>query len=177
MGKIPFSPEQGAALEFALMRVEEDSGFWPTQKSFELVHSIEPSFAAELIILRKNDEGENEILLTIYHNRKAHYLDFEGKWHAPGGWVKCGDEDFNDACERIAERELTCNVNFIRKLGDYWWKPEEHPYGRPLSLLMLCEVEGAVDIHGECKFFPVKNLPENTIEVHRKFIEEFITIR
>jgi ADP-ribose pyrophosphatase YjhB (NUDIX family) len=156
--------------------VRKNGGYWPDQDTVELAHGCMPIFATELIILRKAQGGEHEILLEVYHHTRG-YPQFEGRWHAPGGYARTPDPDLEAVSNRVARRELGIGVRLVRMLGAEWWGIGEHPYGRPLSLLMLCEPLGLIPESEERGFFPVTELPQPMIEVHERFIKKFVPVR
>jgi len=157
------------------MKVRGVDGFWPDQDTMELAHGCYPAWATELIILRPGKNGENEILLTVYrHERK--YPQFEGKWHAPGGYGRITDRYIESTCNRIATREFGESVFVLNELGKEWWEPGEHPYGRPLSILMRCELVAPIKETDERQFFPIERLPQPMIEVHERFIKKFVPL-
>lgn len=147
-----------------LLQKSTEHGFWFSEKVFRALHGVVSFWAPELVITRKNHQ---EILLTPYEG----YFR-TGYWHIPGGFSQ-RNETIQQSCSRIAKRELGLDVRMQKVLGACKWTAREHPYGRPLSLYILCRSREPIREHGRMKFFPVRNLPRKTMPPHRKFIEQY----
>ncbi|HEY6879032.1 MAG TPA: NUDIX domain-containing protein [Polyangiales bacterium] len=104
-----------------------------------------------------------DVLLTPRHDRH-----WDG-WHLPGGFVGVG-ESLEDACARIARRELGVGATMERLVGHYTWT--DHPYASALSLLCLCRLEGEAQ---EGQFF--SELPANLIPQQRTLLERWWPVR
>ncbi len=136
---------------------------WLPENVFYALHGVVSMWAAELVIVRKRG-GQKEILLAPYEGifRKSY-------WHIPGGY-NLRDETIQQSCSRIARRELGFDVRIVKILDAYKWAATEHPYGRALSLYVLCEPVGKFKETSRLKFISAQNLPAKTMPVHRKFI-------
>lgn len=163
---VPFTQEEIADLERLLLRLKENNGFWPSEKTMRLAHNCIPHPATELVILRDGPK-DPQILLAVYSDAVE---KFKGLWHIPGGYMKWG-AGLQDSCNRIAQRELNMDVTYVYTIDAYQWKPEEHLYGSPVSIYAYCEVLGKVIESETLKWFSLKALPENMVEPHRNFVQ------
>ena len=144
-----------------ILRDIQRNKFWIPEEIFKEIHATFSMWAIEMIILR-----DDKILLT-----KAPGASL-GKWHLPGGYT-FWDEDINLSCRRISEREINLSVKPVKTLGVYKWEKDEHPYGRPLSVFMLCKPLEKIKESPSVKFFDMKKLPSPMISCQRKFVESF----
>lgn len=109
---------------------------------------------AELLL-----EREGRVLLTPREDE--HWR----AWHLPGGFVGCG-EGLDDACRRLALRELGIDVRLEGIVGHGCWP--DHPYASPLLLLCRCAFDAA-PAAGE--FFAEP--PEALIPRHRELLRAY----
>ena len=163
------SIKESRMLERLLAKVIATGGWWPNEKTFQLAHGIISAWAPELVILRKRNR-KNEILLTVYAGGAK---KFRGTWHLPGGYDSWRNPDITADCEAIAKRELGFGVRYLKVLGAYKWKLNEHPYGRPLSLYALCAPKRKIIETEAMRFFPVRHLPRRMVPCHKKFIGKY----
>jgi ADP-ribose pyrophosphatase YjhB (NUDIX family) len=84
--------------------------------------------ATELVVI----EGER-VLLT--HRRDKYFTG----WHTPGSYTDPG-EDWQKTCTRIAERELGCDVKFVRIL--HVFSNVDNPRFHDVTALALCRLVG-----------------------------------
>ena len=131
-------------------------------------HGAMSTWAPELVVLRSVRYGYAEVLLTRY---AGGVKEFSGMWHIPGGYGNIADESLQAACSRIAKREFGIEVNFVAVFErPYLWRPDEHPYGRPLSLYCrVCPLEEIIETDSRT-FFSRGDLPANIVPAHRRFI-------
>lgn len=120
------------------------------------INKIVPLLAVEVII---TNTGE-DFLLT---KRKDTFWD---GWHIPGGFIACGELP-EDACKRVAKKELGIDVNFKKLISVYFWR--DHPYASSISLLCICTPKM---ISKKGRFF--KKIPRKIVSHHDEFIKEFL---
>ncbi|MDB4976265.1 MAG: hypothetical protein JWN48_4606 [Myxococcaceae bacterium] len=111
--------------------------------------------AVELLVTRSG----SDVLLTRREDRHWH------GWHLPGGFVGV-EETLEAAATRIAKVELGTGAKLQRIVGHYTWP--NHPYASALSLLCLCELEGAP---ADGQFF--EPLPDDLLAGHRALLQRF----
>lgn len=166
-----FTEEEARELARLLKKVARNNYLFPDEESFRALHEIRSMWALELVIWKKKSPGEKEILLVRYSGGAR---EFRGLWHIPGGYDVFLEPDFQAVCSKIAKRELGMNVKYVRIVGEHKWKPEEHPYGRPLSLYIQCEPLGKIEETKEVRFFGVGKLPKRLVKPHRRFLKSFL---
>ncbi len=166
-----FTPEETREFARLLRKIAENDYYLPGE-AFEAFHGIASMWAPELIITRREENGETEILLAMYHGGAAM---FEGNWHIPGGYNKFDEPDIQATCTRIAKRELGIDVSYKKIIGAYKWREGEHPYGRPLSLYAACDPKEEIKETDSLKFFNAENLPDAIIPNQKRFIVKHIT--
>lgn len=171
--KQEWTDEEIQTLIRLLEKVKADGGWWPSEASMRAAHAAMSAWAPELIITKSRWWiFRKRILLARY---EGGMVEFRGMWHIPGGYVTITDEGIEAACSRIAKRELGIDVDFIRVFErPYLWLPGEHPYGRPLSLYTDVRPRGKILETASRRFFGRDDLPDNLLEVHKRFIEQFI---
>ena len=140
LGRLDPTKPSGAELCNAIMRV------WTT-------------VAFEAVAIRDNG-GVPE----VYLRRRA--LDdtaYPGEWHAPGSLYRHGERD-RDVANRL-EQEFGVPIKafqFIDKLTT------DEQRGTIHSLIFLVELDGDPRIDDRHNWFPVHNLPANTVSHHRE---------
>jgi ADP-ribose pyrophosphatase YjhB (NUDIX family) len=142
-----------------LKKLKEDN-LVPPNTPYEIwleLATLVPMPAVEVIVTR---DGK-DFLLT---RRKDH--NWNG-WHIPGGFM-IYKESINEACQRIALKELQIKVEFIKVIDAYAWK--DHPYGAPVSIVCVCE---SGEKPKEGKFFT--EIPSNIINHHSDFLRGFLS--
>ncbi len=141
----------------------EIKGTMPKEKFDEIYHQV-PRICVEVVI--QNEKG---VLLT-----KRAITPWKNLWHFPGGGILYG-ETLEEAVKRIAKEELNLNVEMEKILGVIEFLDDAERSGQhPISLAVLVKVlEGEIKLNyqaTEFNFF--KEIPEDTILSHKKFIEE-----
>ncbi|MBI4085865.1 MAG: NUDIX domain-containing protein [Candidatus Liptonbacteria bacterium] len=154
--------KEAQTLARLLKKIPEQNFFIPDE-AFEPLHGAVSMWAPELVILRKRTHGA-EILLTPYQGKFA-----RGYWHIPGGY-NIWNETIQETCSRVAKRELDFDVKYLEVLDADKWREGEHPYGRPLSVYVLCEPRKTVRETADMKFWDASRLPRKMITIHRRFI-------
>jgi ADP-ribose pyrophosphatase YjhB (NUDIX family) len=112
------------------------------QEAFYFVSQLTPMINVDLLI--KNKRGQT--LLTWRQDR------FYGPaWHIPGGIIRF-KESIEDRIAKVAETELGCQVRFSEAPVDVrsMINKERDIRGHFISLLYLCELEGAPDPEKQC---------------------------
>lgn len=137
----------------------KSSRLLPPKMPYEVwmaIQSIVPLPSVEVVITQN---GKN--FLLVY--RKDQYWN---GWHIPGGFLLY-KESPQEACQRLAKKEVGIKVNFKSLITAYMWP--DHPYGSPLSLVCLCTSK---EKPKEGKFF--SKIPSPMIPHHGDFIKEFL---
>ena len=166
-----FTEAENEDLIRLLQKVAKDDFRWPTEGCMRAAHAVVPYPAFEFVVLDYIEE-KNSILLTTYEGGIEEYRGF---WHIPGGYINNKYPDKQAVCSAIAGREIgLSNLMFADVFAVYWWKPGEHPYGRPVSIFVRCVPRDKKLIVQTEKlhFFPTDALPQNIVPVHLRFIRE-----
>jgi len=121
----------------------------------ELV-TIVPAPAVEVLVTRNG----KDFLLTERHDK------FWNGWHIPGGFLLV-KENIEEACNRLATKELGINVNFQYILSTYTWL--NHPYANAISIICVCHPKREPTIG---KYFT--KIPNSTIKIHKQFLESYL---
>jgi ADP-ribose pyrophosphatase YjhB (NUDIX family) len=122
---------------------------------FVAMRGVVTQLAVEVLV----SQDGRDVLLTPRHDQ--HWAG----WHLPGGFVGVS-ESLEQACSRIAHRELGVNATMTRLVGHYGWT--DHPYASAVSLLCLCTLEGPPS---DGQYFA--ELPTTLIPQHRALLERF----
>jgi len=142
-----------------LLKEIGEADLLPPKMPFEVwreIVSLVPAPAVEVLVSHDN----KDFLLT---ERNDKY--WQG-WHIPGGYL-LGKEKIEDACNRLAKKELGMEVNFEKVLFLHTWS--NHPYANALSIICLCRPVGETK---EGKYF--LEIPETTIDEHKDFLNKFL---
>lgn len=131
----------------------------PPKMPFEIwteIMTMVPAPAVEVLITK---DGK-DFLLTERNDK------YWNGWHIPGGFL-LAKEKIEDACERLAQKELGISVEMKKVLMIETWK--NHPYANALSIVCICEPKGEP---GVGKFFT--KIPDDTINQHKVFLKKFL---
>ncbi len=142
-----------------LLKELKSSNLLPPNMPFDVwkeLMTIVPAPAAEVLITRNG----KDFLLTERHDK------FWDGWHIPGGFL-IAKEKIEEACNRLAKKELGISVNFQYILSTYTWP--DHPYANAISLICVCHPKGK-PITG--KYFT--KIPDNTIKTHKQFLKFYL---
>ena len=145
-----------------LLRKLTDAGLRSPRMPAEvwrLLHGLVPQPAVEVVVTRTG----RDVLLNHRRDR-----DWDG-WEIPGGFMLY-HESVEDACRRIAEREIGTSVAFERIVTAYMWP--DHPYGSPLSLVCLCRPLGEPT---RGRYF--EELPDGMVPHHADFARRALAAR
>jgi 8-oxo-dGTP pyrophosphatase MutT (NUDIX family) len=182
-------------LQSVARRFRRQKYFWPTERAMQTIHGIVSHWAPELVITRRHRDRV-EILLARYNGGVR---EFRGLWHLPGGYNKIPDarrhlpqysfrfgiKSIQPTISRIALREIGVDAEVEDIMDLYWWprwlrnrklfrNGRHHPYGWPLSIYLRCQPDGEIRETEDLRWFPVGQLPQNTVIPHREFIRENI---
>lgn len=140
--------------------VSVDGGFVP-EEAWMTLHKLVPLPAAEVLIVK--NEGR-DFLMT---NRSDKHWN---GWHIPGSYIR-RDETLADTCNRVAREEVGLEgVTGIRQIAILKWT--DHPFGAPLSVVMVCHPVGEIQETDKMKFF--SSIPVPVIQNHAKLLGEYL---
>ncbi len=133
---------------------------------FDALARLTVNVAVEAVCLRLNPSTQKvEVYMT---QRSPTDTAYPGEWHCPGSVMRPG-EDINGVFARLSKREFdnsTLRWRFIANVNPSKREPEIR--GTFLSMVYLCVLEEKEGLRG--KWFPVDELPERTVEHHRRRI-------
>lgn len=130
---------------------------------FNAIARLTVTLTPEAFCLRQNIETKK---IEVYLIRRA--LDdtaYPGQWHCPGSAMR-PSEEIEDVFRRLEEKEIGLKI-ISKKFVMHFNNPKE-TRGHFFSLIYLCELEGGAD--GKGQWFFVDQLPENTVEHHKKIL-------
>lgn len=133
---------------------------------FNALARVTVSVAIEAVCLRLNLSTKKVEVYLV--QRSPDDTAYPGQWHCPGSVMRPG-ESFEDVLERLAKKEFGANLiqsRFVANINPSPAEPEDR--GTFLSVVYICVLEEKEGLRG--KWFPVNNLPEKTVESHRKRI-------
>ncbi|MEK7576479.1 MAG: NUDIX domain-containing protein [Patescibacteria group bacterium] len=128
---------------------------------FESFFSILPMVPGELAVVRKIDDVDS---ILMWHRSDEHYTG----WHMPGGYLLLGESD-EEWVRRVLKKETSLELGHFYQIRTFntppstGWVPNHQ-----MAHFFLCETEGE-PTNG--KFFPLAELPEDTLGHHKKYIE------
>ena len=129
-------------------------------KLFNAVARITPSIAFEAVALRHNRATEAiEILLR---RRADDDTAYPGEWHAAGSVYRQGEDD-RQVADRL-EAEFGTKISDFKFAGKFY---QSEARGTFHSMVFLITLLGEPRIDDRHQWFPVSQLPENTVEHHR----------
>jgi ADP-ribose pyrophosphatase YjhB (NUDIX family) len=124
---------------------------------FNALARLMPIVGLETVCLRRT-EGRTEVFMTL---RKADEAYAE-EWHSPGSIYRLRETD-EQVVDRLEKREFDCKIKLGPLVGMV--NNVKEVRGHAICLVHVCELIGEPANGG--KWFPVDDLPENTIGVHR----------
>jgi hypothetical protein len=130
---------------------------------FDALNLKQPTFAFEGVLLRENPEsGTLEVYLT---QRSMSDTAYPGEFHCPGSGMR-NKENWAKVASRLARNEYKVpvkNVTVLYETGFFY--DEARGWYWSVPCLVELESEPAVG-----KWYPVDQLPENTVMHHRNDI-------
>lgn len=137
---------------------------------FDALARLTVSVALEAVCLRARStwielDGYLRWVEVYLVQRSQDDTAYPGEWHCPGSVMRPG-ESFEDIVARLEKREFDAGLKswrFVANLNPSKFEPEAR--GTFLSVVYLCELEEKEALCG--KWFPVNNLPANTVHGHR----------
>lgn len=142
LGRLDPTKPAGAVLCDAIMRL------WPT-----------PAFEAMAFRLR---QGASEIYLR---RRAPDDTAYPGEWHAPGSLYRHGEQD-RDVATRL-EKEFGVKIEKFELVGK---EITAEARGTVHSLIYLVQLGGEPRVDDRHDWFPVNELPQVTVDLHRDLI-------
>lgn len=137
-------------------------------KDFKEIYHKVTRVTVEIILLTRNG-----VVLTL-----RSIEPFKNQWHTPGGSVLY-KESVEDAVKRVCLEELGVKVKIKKFLG-YWevpeWK-EKEGFCHSIGLIHQVEIKSG-KLRGNdqsSKIESFKKIPNNTIDVHKKFLINFLS--
>jgi len=128
---------------------------------FNAISRFSVGVPIEPVVIRKNsDTGELEVLLAWRDETAPAY---QNSWHCPGTFLRPGESQ-EEAINRIGQGEFGCPVQVVERVG--WDDNPDEERGHCVHLIFLAEPIG----EPQGKWFPVDNLPPETVEHHRQVI-------
>lgn len=133
---------------------------------FDALARLTISVAIEVVCLRINLTTKKIEVYLVKRSLKE--TAYPGEWHCPGSVMRPG-ESFEDVLERLAKKEFGANLvstRFVANINPSALEPEAR--GHFLSIVYLCVLEKKKGLRG--KWFAIDQLPDKTVESHRKRI-------
>lgn len=162
------SPEDETKLGELLAEMAKDpKGFFPQGAWDALQKAIALPYLELLIVRRQPGRWwlQPEVLLS-YRND-----EFWQGWHIPGGLWRTR-HSLAEGVASLAKKELGPDARLKILATGGWEKWLDHPYGYPISHIVICSVD-SVAMSGNLKWFSTP--PQDMIADnghHRKFIEQ-----
>ncbi len=125
---------------------------------FNAIAKLKVILTPEVVCLRNNQQGAMEVYLI---KRAEDDSAYPGQWHIPGSAMRFGEE-LEDVFLRLEQKEIGLKIT-SKKFAFHFNNPKE-ARGHFFSLIYICSLEEG---QGFGQWFPVTNLPENTISYHR----------
>jgi ADP-ribose pyrophosphatase YjhB (NUDIX family) len=145
----------------ALKQIDPGKPYGP--ELFDALARLTLSVAIEAVCLRLNPATR---LIEVYLvQRSQEETAYPGEWHCPGTVMRPGEET-EDVFQRLSKKEF--GAGFLKR---QFVANVNHPTearGHFFSLVYLCVLEEKGSLRGT--WFPVDQLPDKTVESHRKRI-------
>jgi ADP-ribose pyrophosphatase YjhB (NUDIX family) len=129
---------------------------------FDALARLTVSVAVEAVCLRLDVLTKQVEVYMV--QRSPDDTAYPGEWHCPGSFLR-PKEEFTVVFDRLSKREFKAHVSPIQFVANVNHTTEAR--GHVLSVVYLCALE-AGDLQG--RWFPVNQLPEKTVECHRRRI-------
>jgi ADP-ribose pyrophosphatase YjhB (NUDIX family) len=140
-----------------------------TLAEFKKIYSKVPRLCVDLVILN----NEKKVLLT-----KRAIEPALGQWHLPGGTL-IYSETINQAATRVADDELSVQIEIIKQIGIVeFLDPKTTNGGHSVSIQLLCQIkEGEIILNEQATEYDYFNpVPEDTIKEHKEFLTTYLSI-
>ena len=123
-------------------------------------HSV--GVAIETVLLRRSAKNGLEVYMTL----RGADVAYANQWHVPGSYIRPG-ETMEDVLRRLSTTEYGVDIVRADFVKDFF-VPEER-FRTILDHIRLVCVKSLPTAHNG-QWFPVENLPENTVDIHKMFI-------
>lgn len=123
------------------------------------LHSWNEAF--EGVVFRRSASGEIE----VYMARRGPNETWPGQWHVPGTVLWSKDNGPQDQVARLVKKELQVPVTAYKAV-DIWYNVTEGR-GKCKHVIYLLTLDGEPPAKEGSGWFPVGNLPPDTIHYHR----------
>lgn len=130
---------------------------------FDALARLTVSVAVEAVCLRLNPETDHVEVYMI--QRSQDDTAYPGEWHCPGSVLR-PTENINDVFNRLAKKEFGVGLKSWQFVDNVNHPTEAR--GHFFSLVYLCSLDEQSELKG--RWIPVDQLPEKTVESHRKRI-------
>jgi ADP-ribose pyrophosphatase YjhB (NUDIX family) len=128
---------------------------------FESFFPILPMVPSELAVVRKIDDADS---VLMWHRSDEHYTG----WHMPGGYLLLGESD-EKWVRRVLKKEADLALTHFYQIRTFNTRPETGWVpNHQMAHFFWCETEGEPT---SGKFFPLTDLPEDTLGHHKQYIE------
>lgn len=160
-----------------LKKVRDDRRFWPDEQTFQLSHQILPVPASEVAVVK---DGKLLLQFRTFAEWPAPYN--KPGWYIPGGYVPWG-ASLQESCLIHLKKDLVGECKRTGLDGDYVsgiklsepvvigtqkWMPGEHPFGCPVSLVCVCELQEGDIVETDWLKWSSVTIPTD-VPLHQKF--------
>ena len=152
-----YEDDKKAAVE-ALAKIDPEKPLGT--ELFNAILRMSVGVAVEVVSIRLNAKNGLEVLL-VWRDETA--PAYRNTWHCPGTFLRPAESE-DEAIERLAKNEPGCQMRIIKKVG--WDDNPSEERGHCIHPIFLVELIGK----SKGKWFPVNNLPPETVEHHRQVI-------
>lgn len=133
------------------------------KEDYHVIYSKVPRLCVDLVI--ETPEG---IVFT-----KRTIEPYTGMWHFPGGGVEL-EEKLEEAVKRVAEEELSVEVEIIKSLGHIEDFTHQETKKHSVSIAFLCKIKnGEIKLNDQAEEVLITNeIPEDLIDCHKEFLKD-----
>ncbi len=167
---VDVTQEEIEAAAATLRALNKGTGRLPAEIFYALMPQV-VSAPIELGVFRRKS-SRLEILLTQRPADDPHFTP--NGWHMPGVVMIVTDMSEKDALKRLISTELEHSFLIApRRVGQFFVNAELCPVRPAQSALYVAKVQ---DYTGKGTFFPVRDLPENTLAHHVVLLQEMLRL-